>query len=118
MIPVSASCRADGSSHPQHPFFRATAAVGADAEPQPHPAPPPDFTSASRAQHASAPVGAGPPQQALGAACDDDVKSSEAPGIVCVREVSAMMVSLDCRRSRSSLYSGDAPDWRRTQRHG
>jgi hypothetical protein len=35
-------------------------------DPQPQPAPPVDFTAASRAQHASAPFGAGPPQQVTG----------------------------------------------------
>jgi hypothetical protein len=50
--------------HAQHPAFLVLGATGAD--PQPHPVPPVDFTSASRAQQASAPIGAGPPQHVLG----------------------------------------------------
>jgi hypothetical protein len=48
--------------HPQHAvFFAGTAGV----DPQPHPAPPADFASASRAQQAFVPCGAGPPQHAF-----------------------------------------------------
>jgi len=53
--------------------------------PQPHPAPPADFTSASRAQQASVPVGAGPPQHVLGAAWFWVVDAS-------VRDASAVVV--------------------------
>jgi hypothetical protein len=53
-------------SYPQQPAFFATGAAGAD--PHPHPEPPVAFTSASRAQQASVPVGAGPPQHVFGAA--------------------------------------------------
>ena len=49
----------------QHPVFFGAGTAGVD--PQPHSAPPVDFTSASRTQQASVPVGAGPPQHALGA---------------------------------------------------
>jgi hypothetical protein len=55
------------AGYPQHPVFFGTGAAVADA--QPHPAPPVDFTSASRAQQASVPLGAGPPQQAPPSAC-------------------------------------------------
>ena len=48
---------------PQQPDFVAGAAA---TEPQPHPAPLAAFTSASRAQQASASVGDGPPQHVLG----------------------------------------------------
>jgi hypothetical protein len=48
--------------YPQHDVSFAAAVAGSGAEQQPHPAPPVDFTSASRAQQASVPVGAGPPQ--------------------------------------------------------
>jgi hypothetical protein len=51
----------------QHPEREGAGLGGADpAEPQPQPEPPADFTSASRAQQAAAPLGAAPPQQALG----------------------------------------------------
>ena len=50
----------------QHPVFFGAGAGAAD--PHPHPAPPVDFTSASRAQQASVPVGAGPPQHPFAAA--------------------------------------------------
>ena len=54
------------AGQPQHPvFFGAGAAA---VEPQPQPVPPVDFTSASRAQQAVAPAGAGPPQHVPGAA--------------------------------------------------
>ena len=53
------------NGYPQHPVFFAAGAAGAEL--QPHPAPPVDFTSASRAQQAFVPVGAGPPQHVLGA---------------------------------------------------
>ena len=51
--------------YPQQPVFFATGAAGVD--PQPHPEPPVAFTSASRAQQASVPVGAEPPQHVFGA---------------------------------------------------
>jgi hypothetical protein len=51
------------SGYPQHPDFFAAG----DADAQPHPDPPVPFASASRAQHASVPAGAGPPQHALAA---------------------------------------------------
>jgi hypothetical protein len=49
-------------NYPQHDVSFAADVAGSGAEQQPHPAPPVDFTSASRAQQASVPVGAGPPQ--------------------------------------------------------
>lgn len=93
-----------GRTYPQHPVFFATGAA-AGAEPQPHPEPPVDFTSASRAQHASGPVGAGPPQQVLGAACVwvvDAWRSSASGVVVWVRVASTMSISCAWRRSHSS----------------
>lgn len=61
---ASLSVRRAGTSRPydeQHVAF----GVARVAEPQPHPLPPVAFTSASRAQHAVVPLGAGPPQHAL-----------------------------------------------------
>ena len=107
----------------QHPGFVATGAAGAGAEPQPHPAPPVDFTSASLAQHASVPVGAGPPQHVLGAACVwvvDARRSGASRVVVCVRVASAMSVScvsgdeVNLRR----FISEDALDLWRTQAAG
>jgi hypothetical protein len=51
--------------HPQHTDFVAAGVAAAD--PHPHPVPPADFTSASSAQQALVPDGAGPPQQVCGA---------------------------------------------------
>jgi hypothetical protein len=70
-VPHNLTCRKESMwlvAYRQHPVIVADAAA-AGAEPQPHPAPPVDFTSASRAQQAFAPVGAGPPQHVDGAAC-------------------------------------------------
>lgn len=47
--------------HPQQTLSLRTVASGPEAHPQPEP--PVAFTSASCAQHAPAPEGAGPPQQ-------------------------------------------------------
>jgi hypothetical protein len=59
-------------SHPQHTDFLAAEVAAGD--PHPHPVPPWDFTSASSAQQALVPDGAGPPQQMCGAPpCPSDV---------------------------------------------
>ena len=59
--------------HPQQPErVGAVFGVAAGAELHPHPVPPVAFTSASRAQQALAPSGAGPPQQPLPAAVASD----------------------------------------------
>ena len=49
--------------HPQHTDFLGGVAA---ADPHPHPVPPADFISASSAQQALVPAGAGPPQHAYG----------------------------------------------------
>jgi hypothetical protein len=62
-------------SHPQHADFLAAGAAVAD--PHPHPVPPSDFSSASSAQQAPVPDGAGPPQQVCGASpCASDVSAA------------------------------------------
>ena len=55
---------ASTQSHLQQADWLATG-VGV-TDPQPHPVAPADFTSASSAQQAVVPAGAGPPQQACG----------------------------------------------------
>ena len=55
--------------YPQHLVVVRSASDGCDEHP--HPVPPVDFTSASWAQHALTPAGAGPPQQPLGWAFRD-----------------------------------------------
>jgi hypothetical protein len=106
-------------AYPQHPVFATAGAAGIGAEPQPHPAPPVDFTSASRAQHAFVPAGAGPPQHVPGAACCwvvDAGRSGALGVVVCVRVASAMSISCEWRRSQSSRStSEDALDLLRTQ---
>jgi hypothetical protein len=53
------------------------AAGVAAADPHPQPVPPVDFTSASSAQQALVPDGAGPPQQVWGALpCASDVSAA------------------------------------------
>ena len=60
--------------HPQHTDFLGAAVAAAD--PHPHPVPPVDFTSASSAQQALVPDGAGPPQQVCGTPpCASDVSA-------------------------------------------
>jgi hypothetical protein len=59
-------------SHPQHTDFLAAEVAAAD--PHPHPVLPVDLASASSAQQALVPDGAGPPQQVCGAPpCPSDV---------------------------------------------
>ena len=60
--------------------------VGARA-PQPHPGPPAALTSASRTQHALAPSGAGPPQQATASGADVDMVSTGNVGVVPVSDM-------------------------------
>ena len=63
-----------GRSHPQQTDFLGAGVAAADAHP--HPVPPVDFTSASSAQQALVPDGAGPPQHVCGTpACAGDVSA-------------------------------------------
>jgi hypothetical protein len=69
---LARSCRSDG-------IGLRTVYEPPDGDPHPHPVPPLDFTSASRTQQASIPVGAGPPQHELGTGTAGDVDAG-APG--------------------------------------
>jgi len=87
-------CPVCARDYEQQPLVAAAGAVAAD--PHPHPVPPPDFTSASRAQHAFVPAGAGPPQQIFGAAAlgvVDAARTSPRGSVVCVCLASIMAVS-------------------------
>ena len=91
------------SSSPQHPVF---AAGPAGADPQPHPVPRADFTSASRAQHAPEPAGAGPPQHAPGEASVSvgDAGCPGAPGVVACVRVAFVMSSCKCGEVAFALH--------------
>jgi hypothetical protein len=83
----------DGPVHAQHldVFLTGVLLAGAaGVDPQPHPAPPADFTSASRTQHASVPVGAVPPQHAVfvSVAAGDAVRSAAGEVVVFVSAMS------------------------------
>ena len=86
--------------YPQHTVFLAVDVAAAD--PHPHPVPPVDFSSASSAQQALVPDGAGPPQQVCGAPpCASDVSAAPRFG-VCDCVVSIMTDSWLWPASRRS----------------
>ena len=94
-------------TQPQQPE-RAGFGVVAGAELQPHPVPPVAFTSASRAQQAPAPSGAGPPQQPLPAAVASD-------GVALVDVLFDMMAPQLEAASIAALSAEDAGPSDRTQ---
>ena len=115
---MASGSRTASWSHQQHPVFFAAGAAGTE-EPHPHPAPPVDFTSASRAQHASVPPGAGPPQHAAAVACSAFVGAwgrRACAVVVGVRVVSAMSAPGECRRGALRRATGEDavdPQWTR-----
>ena len=76
------------NTYAQHPVFFAGVA---GADPHPHPEPPADFTSASRAQQAFVPLGAGPPQHAFAGEACSTIRWLSA---ICCGAVSSVLVLL------------------------
>lgn len=104
--------RREAGDYAQHAAGGLAGTVGSG--PHPQPTPPAAFTSASRAQHASRPPGAGPPQQPRAAAGAGGSCGAAGMFVVWVWAASVISVSLwlgECAHSQVTQEDAEPSRW-------